>query len=447
MNYRNSFKKNKLNTNRKNNNFFNGLNFSFFKRHKAQLSSKKLNLNSNSFNVNNQGIEITNKTKSKTKFFYTKKPIKTVDKSKIRVFKPDDKKIIAEKIKNTIPVSNKKEKGKQFLFGFKNFSNWNKKLKGKDFLTSFNLILVQSRLKEKLNNLISYSIVFILTIFLIYLSFFDTNFLVKEYEIFFVDSKSPEGFKYTSFLSDKEIKKVLNTFNQERAFGIIPHNQYWFVNDISLTLAARHAVSDIQEVRIKKRIWPNKLVLEIKTEPILATLGIYERNQKKYWRINQRGEVFTQDTASILENLISVSSPVTLTSQNASGSIEQITLQDYDLQNSHIQLNRLWFANWLWGQLKAQEIDILDTNFPTLLDTNVIITTRNNTKMYFDSDIQKVPREVLTARIEQIFRSQINQELRENKIAYMDFRLETKRVVVCYRGNQCETRLNNNILN
>lgn len=418
----------KIERNSKRKGVFGGFKFSLpkFKNHKSKSNLK----------VRTSLKESESKPSGK-KFYYSKKSKNIPDSSKIRVFKPKEGRMISEKIKNKIPTGNKKKKKKQFLFGFKNFTDSAKKITSRDFLTNFNLLLVQFRLKDRLNGFFSYSIVAILVFFMVYLSFFDTNFLVNEYEIIFTDVKSENEIVYTSFLADQEIEKILKGFNQGRAFGFIPHNQYWFVNDLNLTLVARNIIPEVREVVIQERIWPNRLVIEIKTEPILATLGIYERNQKRYWRVNQRGQVFSQDTAFILENLIFIDSPVTLTSQTADGSIGQITLQDYELENSQTQLNRLWFANWLWNRFENKEVDILETRFPTLLDTNVIITTRNDTKMYFDSDIDRVPREILTARLEQIFRSEINRDLREGKIAYIDFRLETRRVVVCYRTEKC----------
>ena len=409
---------------------------------KKQLGSrvsKFKKANPSTLNSPTPNLNSTDKKDPKSRLYYTNKK-KLIDTSKIRVFKPDDSKILSEKIKNKIPSPGQNKEKKQFLFGFKNFDDSTQKLgqiKKGDFLKNLNLLLVQSGIKDRINGFISYSIIITLILFLIYLSFFDRAFLVKDYEIVFSDAKSETGQVYTSYLADQEVKKLLEAFNQKKVLGIIPHNQYWFVNDINLTAVARNTIPEIQEVTIKERNWPDGLVVEVKTEPILATVGIYERNQKRYWRVSQKGRIFTEDKAAILENLIFVDSPVTLTSQTAAGKTDQITLQDYQMENSLVQLNRLWFANWLWGQLQANEVEYLETRFPTLLDTDVIVVTKNGTRLIFDSNVENVPREVLTARLNQLLRSKVATELLNGEIAYIDFRLETKRVVICYKNAKC----------
>jgi hypothetical protein len=398
------------------------------------------------FNKPKKDLDSTQKTPEKggkslvnKKLFYSQSlNNKEEKKSKIRVIKPKKNKILSEKIKNTIPIQ-KKEK-KQFLFGFKNFEKTAKnvtniKLDRNNLWKNLNLILVRYGVREKFNTFFATGLAISIIVFIFYLSFFDTYFLVDNYKILFKNETDSQGQEKTNYLSEKEILEITKAYKEKRSLSFFPNNQFWFANDFGLTAAAQQKVDSVESVSVIQRQWPDSLTLEIETDPILITLGIFEKNQKKYWRISQSGKVITQDESNILENLVFVETPITL-----SGSVNgnrNLTLQDFKLENSRTQLNRFWFIVWLWGQLESYDIEVVDTRLPSLLDTDVIITTREGTKMYFDSNVDSVPREALRSRIEQLFRSKVRLDLNDRKIAYLDFRLQSKRVVACYTNASC----------
>ena len=131
---------------------------------KKQLGSrvsKFKKANPSTLNSPTPNLNSTDKKDPKSRLYYTNKK-KLIDTSKIRVFKPDDSKILSEKIKNKIPSPGQNKEKKQFLFGFKNFDDSTQKLgqiKKGDFLKNLNLLLVQSGIKDRINGFISYSII------------------------------------------------------------------------------------------------------------------------------------------------------------------------------------------------------------------------------------------------------------------------------------------------
>jgi len=149
----------------------------------------------------------------------------------------------------------------------------------------------------------------------------------------------------------------------------VPNNQYWFLNSQNLTSAMSKFEPEIVDVKVQDRIWPNKVVLEITTQPILLTLGI---NNGEYWRISQTGKVLSSDEAGLREKLVNVERPISL---NRSG----VTLQNYSFQDDLPQLNRFWFINWIWKVLELQNYKVLSTTLPSLFDTDIIITLDSGT--------------------------------------------------------------------
>jgi hypothetical protein len=336
--------------------------------------------------------------------------------NQVRVFKPRKSELLKEKIKTSF--GNNTFKNKQFLFGFKNFKvDFSDK---NNISNGFTWLIRQ--ITTQINRLAGFSLVILVFLFVVYLMFFDTFFLVSNYLISFSD---------TSHLGEKEISLITKNFNDRKVFGIIPNNQYWFANSLNLTATAKNEIPEIQFIEVKKRVWPNTLELEISTEPILLTMVIKEKSEKKYWRISQSGRVVTEDKAGVFEKLVTVETPIAFTGSNTGS----LTMQDYKLENNTVQLNRFWAIIWLWEQFKDTNIEIVSTNLPSLLDTDIILKTKTGVDLYFNS--KDVSKEIVKQRLQTVFRSSLVSDIENSKLAYMDFRLQNKRIVICYNDSVC----------
>lgn len=257
-----------------------------------------------------------------------------------------------------------------------------------------------------------------LLLFFIYLSFFDTYFLVKNYRIFFAKN---------SFLAKKETENLLNLFQNKKILGLFPSNQYWFLNEKNLTFIAQQKYPWIQSVRIVDRKWPNQISLEIKTQPILLTLRIVENNREKFWRVGPDGQIWTLDEANLKENLVWVENSISFDRPN-------FTLQDYPLFKEEKSINRIYFILTLWEYLKELGIEVDVTILPNLLDNDVIIQTKNGTRLLFD--VVAFDRKSQRERLQVVFNSQIRNQEKNQELAYIDFRI-SRRVFVCPKNAQC----------
>jgi hypothetical protein len=279
---------------------------------------------------------------------------------------------------------------------------------------------------EHFNRWMLRAIVAFLIFFLTYLNFFDRYFLIDNYTVEFAEQ---------SYLAPAEVDRIIDNIQQDKFLGVVPRNQYWFLNEFTLTTAAQEEVNQVTRVRLQKRIWPDQAHLQIQTEPILATLAITEKDSQQYWRIGQNGEVYTADKAGLREKLIHVLTPITISETNSQN--ERLTLNGYNFQRNPQQFNRLWFVVWAREQLDKYDLPTLNVTWPSLLDTDVILETTNRTQLYFDSNPQQVSQKNLRVRLQEIFRSQILDDIRSGKISYIDFRSSQKRVFVCYRDKPC----------
>ncbi len=286
------------------------------------------------------------------------------------------------------------------------------------------------RLAGKLNRLIGSIIILGTFLFLIYLIFFDTFFLVKKYEITFTNG---------SYLDSTNVEQLIKSFNQDPFLGFIPNNQFWFLSDQNLSAVARNSNPEIVQVRIVERIWPNQVKIEITTKPILITLGL--NNRQEYWRIGQNGRVVSRDEANLRQNLVVVEKPTTLTFATNSPSdlrFENPNFADYSFEHREQQLNRFWFIIWLWAQLEELGINTVKTSIPSIsdFDTDVVITTTNNTKLYFDLKSGDMVNQA--RRLNFAFKSKIGQQESQGELAYIDFRTP-KKIFVCPKNAKCAT--------
>ncbi|MEI6729390.1 MAG: hypothetical protein WCK98_07165 [bacterium] len=385
--------------------------FNFFGKKKPAESS---------LNNVNKGKNATPQRSATGKVFQNYHRDESDQKINLKVFKPKKDYLIQEKIKSKIE---QKTKIKLPLWlKFPSFKFDPQSLKFDSLLKTLNYYVVKWAVLEKFNQFVAKGLLVIAILLTIYISFFDTYFLVKSYTITF-----SEG----SFLSEKEIRLITQSIDQNKFLGVIPNNQYWFLSQRNLTDIAQSQIPEVESVKVKNRTWPNKVELEIKTEPILATLSVQSSSSRKYWRVTQLGRVITEDTIKLQEKLITIDRRVSFNQNNA-------TLQDYALDKNQQQLNRMWFVTWLWKQFENSGIQISSTNFPSLTDTDVVLNTAENTKLLFDSNIGNIPREVMELRVNAFLSTTLVDSLKRGEIAYVDFRIPNKKLYLCGRAAPCD---------
>lgn len=385
--------------------------FNFFSKKKPADSS---------LNNTNKGKSTIPQRSASGKVFQNYHRDQNDQKINLKVFKPKKDYLIQEKIKSKIEQKTK-IKLPDWL-KFPTIKIHPETLHFDSLVKSLNYYIVKWAIFEKFNQFIAKSLLVIAILLTIYISFFDTFFLVKSYTVSFAEG---------SFLSEKEIRQITQGIDQNKFLGVIPNNQYWFLSQRNLTDIAQSQIPEVESVKVKNRTWPNKVELEIKTEPILATLSVQTSNNRKYWRVTQLGRVITEDTIKLQEKLITIDRKVSFNQNNA-------TLQDYALDKNQQQLNRMWFVTWLWKQLESSGIQISSTNFPSLTDTDVVLYTAENTKLLFDSNVNNIPREVMELRVNAFLSTTLVDSLKRGEIAYIDFRIPNKKLYLCNRATPCD---------
>jgi hypothetical protein len=342
------------------------------------------------------------------------------EKVNLKVFKPKKDYLIQEKIKSKIEQKTKIKLPNWLKFPSLKFDP--QSLDTSNLVKSVNYYIVKWSIFEKFNQFIAKSLLIIAILLTIYISFFDTYFLIKNYNL---------SFSEGSFLSEKEIRTITQAIDEKKFLGIIPNNQYWFLSQRNLTDIAQSVIPEVESIKVKNRTWPNKVELEIKTEPILATLSVQSSSNRKYWRVTQLGRVITEDTINLQEKLITIDRRVSFNQNNA-------TLQDYALEKNQQQLNRMWFVTWLWKQFENSGVQISSTNFPSLTDTDIILYTVENTRLLFDSNIDNIPREIMELRVNAFLSTTLVDSLKRGEIAYIDFRIPNKKLYLCNRAAPCD---------
>ena len=317
---------------------------------------------------------------------------------------------------------NNKNLPKLFTFGQKNLTQILDKKP--DFLKTLsqniNLNFKKIKILQTPNKLISGLLVVSLLLFFLYISFFDTYFLVKDWQI---------SFSQGSYISKNEQEMILNKFSGTKIVGIFPSNQFWFVNDRNLTILAQSIIPEIAGIRITNRNWPNKIDIEITTLPILLTIKLTENGQNKLWRVLPNGKILTQDKAGIADNLVTIELPINFDQKN-------FDLQKYPIFEDIGQLNRLYFVINLWSYLKEFGILPVQTILPSLnsADKDVFVILDNGTKLYFDSN--KFSRQTQKDRLQSVLESGIMDKIKSGELAYVDFRI-SKRIHICPKNKDC----------
>jgi hypothetical protein len=348
-----------------------------------------------------------------------------------KIFKPSSTELVKENIKARVVPGSKKN---AFSFGFKSPQEIRGTLEDfsiQNIVRQFQWQLARFQVFERFNKLMLICSLIITGLFLTYLCFFDTFFLVKTYSVTFAEG---------SYISKQDMEKIIQEVKRDKFLGFIPNNQLWFLNGQNLTAAARNADPEIVSMQVQKRNWPNGAEIKVTTKPILLTLGI---NGNEYWRISQTGEVLSLDDAGLRENLVIVDRKVAF---NKVG----VSLQDYSFNNDCDfnlvknqvlpgdkckQLNRFWFTIWVWENLDSLGIKYNKTVYPSLFDTDVQVYTTSGTKLLFDSQI--LTKETQKDRLVKLFESNLKDKEAKGEIAYIDFRIPRK-IFVCERGKECE---------
>lgn len=393
--------------------------------HKSAQKTQKTQNNPNDFKNNFQDIG-----KNVGKNLVNKKPNDKLQNSKNQkinqktkdpnsvVLKPRNAQIITKELNQ----KSTKNLPKFFTFGQKNLTQILDKKP--DFLKTLsqniNLTFRKIKILQTPNKLISGLLVVSLLFFFLYISFFDTYFLIKNWQI---------SFSQGSYLSKTEQEMILNKFSNTKIVGIFPSNQFWFVNDRNLTLLAQNIVPEIAGIRITNRNWPNKIDIEITTLPILLTIKLVENGQNKMWRVLPNGKILTEDKAGIGDNLVTVELPINFDQKN-------FDLQKYPIFEDIGQLNRLYFVINLWSYLKEFGILPIQTILPSLnsADKDVFVVIAGGTKLYFDSN--KFNRQTQKDRLQSVLESSLVDKIKNGELAYVDFRI-SKRIHICPKNKKC----------
>ncbi len=346
-----------------------------------------------------------------------KKKLPSQSETEYKIFKPKKEYFIKSKIKNSInPIKNKKKS--PFSHGNKKLTELSKKVSGFSIKTlpkDIKYQILKYKVAERFNMLMSYMVVLIVSIFTIYISFFDTFFLVKTYTINFVNE---------SYIDDYETDKLFDNIHTDKFLGLLPNNSLWFLNSQNLTYTAQRNNPDINSIKVVDRVWPNKATLEVDLEAILLTLSI---NDGEYWRINNKGSVVSQDLAGIREKLVVVDKPIIF---DKSGT----TFRDFSFENYNEQVNRFYYINWLWDLMEEQKIEVSKTEIPSLIDTDVMIYTVSGTKLMFD--LNTADKITQKTRFQELFKNDFLKEEKAGSISYIDFRIP-KRIYMCRDGEAC----------
>jgi hypothetical protein len=280
------------------------------------------------------------------------------------------------------------------------------------------------KLVERINYVVALTLFASLGLFVLYLSFFDTTFLIKQYNFVFASG---------SYVSRSDLELITKQFSTQKLAGILPYNQYWFLNEQNLTQAAQDMYPEITQIRILERQWPDTLKLEITTEPVLLTLAI---NSNQYWRISQSGRVLSLDDMNLRENVVTVDRSLYVGYSDLPGTT-QVSFKDYTFEDKQKQKNRFWFIIWLWQQLKSYNLTTIQTILPSLsdYDSDVIVKTNQGTRLIFD--VYGVDRPNQEARLKTFFDSELAVNEQKGQYAYVDFRTP-KKFFVCPKASPCD---------
>ena len=310
------------------------------------------------------------------------------------------------------------------------FSDWKKTKHDFAWFRAVNRWFVNFEGIKQFNRNFLKTFCIVLALFLSYLTFFDTHFLIKDYNIQFSDN---------SYLSPNQTNQLINNLQKNKALGVFPNNQYWFLNTQTLTASAKDLIPEIEAINLTNRTWPDKAEITIETKPILITLSVKENNEQKYWRVSPEGTIVSPDEASIWHNLVTVEKPYNITFQDKDNP-EDASLKNFSFKENKVQLKKFRLIQKLWPVLEASGIKIVSTSVPSLVDSDIFFLTQSGTKLMFDSQVFDAENQIRRATE---FLSKIDSDgnkivdlEKSGKLKYIDFRI-AKRLYYCYNGDQC----------
>ncbi len=376
----------------------------------------------------------TQKLQSKVlkKSFVTEKSTSEQKKSpkgvEYKVFKPAPTRIVTEQIKQKIPNIPLKSKSKKtFTLGVKSV-NYLKQIhtfSPKGVTHFFKYHIERLRIFERFNQFMFGLLVSSTLLFVVYLSMFDTYFLVKTYSVSFNKNDQSQ-----SYLDQVETEELIQSMKDQKFLGIVPSNQLWFLNSSNVSFIGKKINHQIQDIEVNRRIWPNKAEISITTKPILLTLAIQvSSTENEYWRIAHDGSVISKDDAGLREKLVIVEKPV---QYNRVGK----SLKDITFEYNSDQLNRFWYTNWLVDELKQYNIEVLNVKYPSLFDNDVNIELANGTIFKFND--QTTSKEATELRINEFLNNpELGMQVTQGELTYVDFRT-SKRIFICKKGLECK---------
>ena len=262
----------------------------------------------------------------------------------------------------------------------------------------------------------------------LYISLFSTEFLVKKYRLSFAPG---------SFVDKNTTQKIIQNFNQKNLLGVVPTNHFWFLNNHTLTAAAKEIEPTVTSVELTAKFWPNEAELRFSTEPILTTLKI----NSDYYLISYSGKVIGQDYGGFRKRMVLVQAGHKNVDSEELSKVFAETRPESPVGNN--QLNRLYFIDKALPILENRGLKIVRTEIKTLFerDTDVFFITENETKIMFDG--LSIPLDENMGRLDALLETtQIGTDLQDGKIDYIDLRIQN-RVYICYKGKECQLRTNN----
>lgn len=262
---------------------------------------------------------------------------------------------------------------------------------------------------------------------LIYISFFDTKFIIKNYQI---------TFSSNSYIDYSTLEALDKKIQNSRILGIFPLNSYWFINDKSLYNSAKQISSEIENIKIIDKTWPNKISIDIASRDVLATLAVNIDGHTQFWLISKEGKILGQDDLNLRQNLIYINSPISFTAADH-------TFQDINMSEHELQLQKIWFANDLqsWARELGIKIDKVALSSFSDLDSDVYLVSSEGTLLIFDYNSlgQNLQKDRLTALLKS---TTLRQDMTAGKIKYIDMRFN-KQVFYCYKVDACASLFNN----
>ncbi len=297
-------------------------------------------------------------------------------------------------------------------FRFKDILRYLKQTIGKSFLQKFTFLFVKL------------IVIFTLVSFL-YLSILDTNYLVQDW-----------AFKYTqdTFLDQEKIEKIVNKFQEERLFGILPSNEYWFANEKNLTYLAKTAVPQVKSIKILSRTFPNKLTLELDLAETISTLVLDINNTKQFWRIDKYGNTFTQDYSGKYINLVYIDTPVIFEDSN-----KQLSDLDIFKDNSK-QLDKIYFTIFIRQLLNSLNYTPSSIRLSSINPADGVVSVYLGVNTFLRFDIYKFDKKNVEDRVREVFNSRtLADKLKSEEINYIDLSIP-KKIYVCYKIYVCNIK-------